>query len=225
MNRWTRPAHARAMAADYRWVLRVRRDSLRGDPQPDWFGRGDGRPVVLVPGVFETWHYLRFVARPLAEAGHPVFAVPGLGFNAGPIPEAAELVAARLRELDVRDAVLLAHSKGGLVAKLAMADADALARTARIVALATPFAGSSLARWTALRATRAFRTTDPVIVGLGRELAANARITSIYPGFDPHIPEGSRLDGAAANLQIRMAGHFGILEDPRALDAVAAAAR
>ena len=50
----------------------------------------------------------------------------------------------------------------------------------------------------------------------------NARITSIYPRFDPNIPEGSRLEGAT-NVEIPLWGHFRILTAAEALAAVVAA--
>ena len=38
---------------------------------------GDKRPVVILPGVYETWHYLRPVAEALNRAGHPIHLVHG----------------------------------------------------------------------------------------------------------------------------------------------------
>lgn len=211
--------HARALAADYVWAVAVRRASIVGKAVPEEFARGDKPPVLLLPGVYETWHYLQFVGERLNAAGHPVHTVPALGYNARPIPESADLVAARLAELDLHDVVMVAHSKGGLIGKHAFLNPEVAGRVSRLVALATPFGGSSLAAWTIPRSLRAFRVSDPVIRALGLELALNSRITSIYPHFDPHIPESSRLEGAR-NVELPIVGHFRVLRDPVALDAM-----
>jgi hypothetical protein len=79
-----------------------------------------------------------------------------------------------------------------------------------------------LARYTVGSTLRAFLPGDPVILSLARERAVNARITSIYPRFDPNIPEGSRLEGAT-NVEIPLRGHFRILTAAEALAAVVSA--
>jgi hypothetical protein len=46
---------------------------------------------------------------------------------------------------------------------------------------------------------------------LGRETSVNGRIVSVFGPFDPHIPEGSALDGAT-NVRVPMPGHFRVLD-------------
>jgi alpha-beta hydrolase superfamily lysophospholipase len=212
--------HARHLLADYPNAIRMRGLGLAA-PVPASYSRGAGRPVVILPGVFERWNFLRPVADRLAEAGHPVHVVPELGVNAGPIPVAARRVGDFLATRDLRGVALVAHSKGGLVGKAAMLE-DADSRIDRLVAVATPFAGSRMANLTLVPALRAFRPAHPVIRRLVAERDVNARITSIFPAFDPHIPEGSVLEGAT-NVRLEVVGHFRVLEDPGAIDAVVAA--
>jgi hypothetical protein len=78
-----------------------------------------------------------------------------------------------------------------------------------MVAIATPFAGSIYARYALTRSIRDFSPADTTLRMLGEHLDVNRRITSISPSFDPHIPGGSRLDGAV-NVALRAAGHFRI---------------
>ena len=74
-------------AADYRHALRLRASSIvkRRPAAP----AGDAAPVVLLPGGFETWHYLRPIGERLAIYGHPVHVLPQLGFQYT-IPGAAD---------------------------------------------------------------------------------------------------------------------------------------
>lgn len=170
-------------------------------------------PVVLIPGVYESWRFMRPLATLLHRHGHAVHVVQKLGYNVGTIPEMARLVGEHLVEADLRDVVVVAHSKGGLIGKYAMLHHDPDGRILGVVAINTPFAGSPYARWIPLAAVRAFVPTDVTLAALTADLVANSRITSVYSVFDPHIPGGSHLEGAV-NVQVRTPGHFRALSDP-----------
>ncbi len=176
------------------------------------------QPVVLLPGVYETWQFLRPLADHLKEAGHSVHVVPLLGRNVGSVPDAAEIATDLIRRRDLRDVIIVAHSKGGLIGKMAMLDDDD-ARIDRMVAIATPFSGSVYARYLVGDVLRAFSPGDPTLVMLGKHLDTNRRITSVWAEFDPHIPGGSRLEGAT-NVEIPTGGHFRVMGSPLTLEAL-----
>ncbi len=185
-------------------------------------------PVVLLPGIYEQWQFMRPVAELLHGLGHPVHVVTGLRWNTAPVAESAAVVVAYLREHDLRDVLVVAHSKGGLIGKYAMLHEDdqdvaGARRIARMIAIATPFGGSVYARLFLLRSIRAFSPGDRTVRMLGKQLEVNRRITSIWGAFDPHIPGGSRLEGAT-NVPLRTSGHFRIIGQRELLEAVARAA-
>jgi hypothetical protein len=192
------------------FVLRGR--SIRHWAVPKEFATGTRRPVVILPGVYETWHYLRPVCEALNEAGHPVEVLPELGLNQRPIAASAQVVWRVLVERDLHDVALVAHSKGGLIGKHLLAFDDREGRIERLVAIATPFLGTSMAHLGVL-AMREFRPEVPVISTLMAESSVHARITSIYPAVDSHIPEGSEVEGGR-NIELPVTGHFRILLDP-----------
>jgi pimeloyl-ACP methyl ester carboxylesterase len=205
---------AAEIARDFPNAMRFRARAARAWPVPEAFARGSKHPVVILPGVYETWHYLRPVAEALNAAGHPVHVVTTLGFNHRPIPDSAHQVWQCLRELDLSHVTIVAHSKGGLIGKHLLAHDDVEGRVDRVVAIATPFSGSRMAYYTIPRAVRAFRPDDPVVASLIAERSVNSHITSIAPEWDPHIPETSRLEGAR-NVTLPVIGHFRILLDER----------
>jgi triacylglycerol lipase len=212
-----------ALLADYPSALRLRAAGVRAGPVPADYPRGDGRPVLLLPGIYETWHFLRPIADALHGDGHPVHVVATIGRNGRPIPWVAEQARALMVERDLHGVVIVAHSKGGIVGKQLLTDElaipDVERRIARLVAIASPFAGSSMARLVPVGGLRAFLPGDALLTRLAAERAADARITSIAPRVDPHVPEGSRLEGAV-NIEIDTIGHFRVLSDPRTIDAV-----
>jgi pimeloyl-ACP methyl ester carboxylesterase len=179
-------------------------------------GAGDRAPVVLLPGIFETWRFLRPLSRHIHAAGHPVHVVTGLQRNRMSVPDAAALVAQHLQEHDLTGVVVVAHSKGGLVAKYLMGMPDSGPRIRTAVTIGTPFAGSSLARFIPLPSVRALMPNTPGLLRLAMSRAVNARIVSVWGWFDPHVPGGSRLEGAT-NIELDVGGHFRILARPELL--------
>jgi hypothetical protein len=212
----------------------------RPRPVPPTWRRGDPAlpEVYLIPGVYEHWTFLRPLGDALAAAGHRVAVVHGLGVNRRTIPSTADRLAEMLARTPAPDAgrVLVAHSKGGLIGKHLLVSSGAAARAAAeaaaggdpagaaaaatgggrplgvvgLVAVATPFGGSRLARLFIVPSIRAFRPKDETILTLGRETSVNGRIVSVFGPWDPHIPEGSALDGAT-NIAVPTSGHFRVL--------------
>jgi pimeloyl-ACP methyl ester carboxylesterase len=203
---------------DYGYVARSRWRSIRIGTTPPVPGSGLKAPVLLIPGVFETWHYMEPVGQRLAAEGHPVHYIERLGLNRHPIDETADLVQRHLDELDLHDVRIVAHSKGGLVGKQLMTAHDDGERITRLIAINTPFPGSPLARY-AVSAWREFAPDQPVIRRLASATEVNEKIVSIYSRFDQYIPGSSRLEGAT-NIELPLVGHFRLLRDPLVLNEV-----
>jgi pimeloyl-ACP methyl ester carboxylesterase len=209
---------ARIWMADYAYAARVNVGAtLRHRRVPR--ARGDLAPVLLIPGVYERWQFMRAVGGRLAKRGHAVHVVEPLGRNLAAVPEAAAMAQAYLDDNDLRDVVVVAHSKGGLIAKHMMSFDDLGGRIRGLVAIATPFSGSSLARYAPTRPLRDFDPAHATLTLLAEQAEVNSHIVSIFPEFDPHIPGGSHLEGAH-NIQLPVDGHFRLLADPHVLDAV-----
>jgi len=212
---------ARVWLLDYAYAARVSLGASlrhRSVPRP----RGDLEPVLLLPGVYERWQFLRAAGGRLARAGHPVHVVELLGRNIDEIPDAAALAQRYLDEHDLRHVTIVGHSKGGLIGKHMMLFDDVEGRIDKLVAIASPFQGSSLAKYVPVRPLRAFIPTATTLTLLAANAEVNSRIVSIFGEYDPHIPIGSRLEGAT-NIEVPANGHFRLLADERVLDQVVAA--
>ncbi|MEV8039644.1 MULTISPECIES: alpha/beta hydrolase [unclassified Arthrobacter] len=206
-------------ALDYVYAVGRQLRSAVSRVSPDEFLSGTGRPVLVIPGIFEDWRFMLPLIRTLHDAGHPVHVVTVLQRNRLAVPKAAELIAGYLRDRDLTDTLIVAHSKGGLIGKYAMMALDPERRLVRMVAVASPFSGSRYAGYLLLPSLRALSPRSAVTLQLSREQRVNERITSIYGLFDPHIPEGSVLPGAR-NIQLDTGGHFRILAHEQALKTV-----
>ena len=208
--------------ADYAWITARQLSTALVTRPPARWAHGSQRPIVLLPGVIERWPIMSELGDRLNARGHPVHVVPELGFNRVSIPEAAMIVSARIEALDLPSAVLVAHSKGGLIGKAVLLG-FAGHRVHRLIAISTPFGGSRWARLMLTPSLREFRPRGATIAAMSAQLGANGRIVSIYGTFDPHIPEGSVLAGAT-NIEIDVEGHFRPLADERVALAVEEAA-
>ncbi|MFZ3454820.1 esterase/lipase family protein [Arthrobacter sp. 7Tela_A1] len=208
---------AAAWAADYAYVARwqIQGFWFRLDPaaylHPEE-GMELRQPVLLLPGVYETWQFLRPLAEFLSARGHPVHTVRTLGYNRGSVPDMARRVEEYLAAQDLSQVAIVAHSKGGLIGKQVMLGEQAH-RVSRMVAVNTPFSGSPYASLFLVPSIRAFSPRDRRLRTLMASLDVNARITSVYASFDPHIPGGSGLDGAR-NIVLDAMGHFRPVADP-----------
>ena len=204
---------AEVWLGDYAYALRAERRNARSRPDPVPFETGSERPVLLVPGVYERWEYLLPVAHALNEHGHPCFIVPELQRNSIPIPQASRLAGAVLRDRDLSDVVIVAHSKGGLIGKHVLAFDDPDGRVAGVVAIASPFQVSTFSRLPLTKPLREFAPGQSSIATLAAEKMINEHIVSIYPYYDTHIPSGSELAGAT-NIALPLSGHFRVLAEP-----------
>lgn len=210
-----------AWTTDYVYVAWRQLRGLVAPGDPDRYASGDGVPVVLLPGIYETWFFLEPLARTLHEAGHPVHTVPGLRYNLADLDDSSRLVAERLAALDLDRVVIVAHSKGGLIGKHLMSATPGPAQTPvdGMVALNTPFAGSRYATYFPSRPVRALSPRFPAMRTLALQLAAHSRIVSVYGVFDPHVPGGSALAGAT-NVRLPVMGHFRTVAHPAVQSAV-----
>ncbi len=211
-----------AWLQDYAYVAywQVHGFLFRDDPAPYLQAAGrEDQPVLLIPGIYEKWQFLKPIADDLRQAGHPVHVVEPLGYTRGAVARMAELVSGYLSAADLQNVTIVAHSKGGLIGKYAMTMPGAAGRIARMVAINTPFSGSVYARFFLVPSIRAFSPSNGALRSLAAELSVNHRITSVYSTFDPHIPGGSELPGAE-NIELDLMGHFRIIGDSKVLEVI-----
>ncbi|WP_345579835.1 alpha/beta hydrolase [Tessaracoccus lubricantis] len=194
--------------------LRARDDGTPGAP-----GTCTGPAVVLIPGILENPRYLLPLQQWLTAQGHTVHQVPALGWNLRGLSASVTRGLDALEQLGVTDAVVVAHSKGGLIGKAMLLHPRSQGALTGMVTVATPFSGSQL--WNRVQRTFLLRRSPlglfhpehPELAALIAEREVNSRIVSLSPAFDQMIPGGSHLDGAT-NVRLDVKGHFRPVSDP-----------
>lgn len=203
-------------ASDYTYAVNRQARGLFSTTAPESMSTGELSPLVVIPGVYESWKFLLPLLTQAHERGHPIHVIPPLQLNLRPVVDAAAQVTTFLEQHDLSEVVILAHSKGGLIGKHVMIQPEGMNRVKGMVAVAAPFGGSSYAKFMVTPKLRLFSPHDATIRALALEEEANSRIVSIYGSFDPHIPAGSELAGAK-NVELSTGGHFRILAHPQIL--------
>lgn len=206
-------------AQDYAWAAFAAAATLAAPATPECYGSGALRPVMVLPGVFESWRFLRPLIQRLHQQGHPVHVIEELAANRLPIAGGAALVLDAARHRGLTDLMVVAHSKGGLVGKLAMLRDDEQ-RISAMVTICTPFAGSSRACLLAVAGTAELLPDAPLIRALAEQRQVDHRITAVSVRYDQHVPEGTTLAGAR-NVTLPFTGHFRATAHPRTLAVIA----
>lgn len=172
-------------------------------------------PVIVLPGIFGRWAFLKPLADYISLLGHPVYVVPKLGNNVKDIPTSAQLVREVIVENNLTHAIIVAHSKGGLVAKYMLAHDNTDNRATGLVAVATPFSGSSLGNQFSYYPAHELATDSNIILSLQTYSQINERIISIIPQYDNYVwhERGSFLAGAKDNIYVPNHGHTQLLRD------------
>lgn len=173
-------------------------------------------PVIIIPGVFGRWGG---GVKPLADfislQGHPVYIVPNLGINIYDIPTSAKILRELIDQEKITKAIIVGHSKGGLIGKYFLAHENGDNAVAGVVAIATPFSGSTISKLVPHRAVKEMAIDSKMIHYLNSLTDVNQKIVSIIPEFDNHVwhPKGSFLEGALANIYVETRGHHLVVGD------------
>jgi triacylglycerol lipase len=169
-------------------------------------------PVILIPGVYSKWQFLKAVADPISLKGHPVYVVERLGYNTRAIDDSARLVRELIDEKNLHNVIIVAHSKGGLIAEYLLTYNNQDGRVVKVIAIATPFLGSHAVKFLPGKVFKELHPESEMIKRLNSENDINHKIVSIFGEFDNHVwPTGNcKLEGAK-NIQVNIYGHHKIL--------------
>lgn len=208
-----------ALVFDYLHVLYKHGRGIKmGKPPAHYLGYvQEGKaPIILIPGIYERWHALSVLAEPLSRNGHPIYSINNLGYNTRSIPETARIVREFIEKENLYNVIIIAHSKGGLIGKYLLAFKNQDQRIKKVIAIATPFGGSTIVRLIPHKAIKEFHPQSHIIKLLQAHSEVNHQIVSVYGTFDNYVrPLSScNLEGAK-NIQVDVRGHNKILFDTK----------
>lgn len=178
-------------------------------------------PVILIPGISNKWGFLKHLGDSISQKGHPVYVAAGLKFNFLDIPTSAKIVRSIIDENNLKEVVIVGHSKGGLIGKYLLIHQNKDEKIKKVIAIGAPFSGSKLANYTLGKSFEELTPQSKIIQEMKRNVKINLRITSIIPSFDTRVwhKKGSFLQGAK-NIKIKVNGHHKIVFDKDVIEKI-----
>jgi pimeloyl-ACP methyl ester carboxylesterase len=203
-------------------VVRLAAARARLDAAP----RGDGRPVLVLPGLFNSdlsnTVLRRYLTR-LGYAAHPW--TLGRNFGARTIGGDASRLLARVEQVAADAAVpvtLIGVSLGGIMARLVAHRRPGLVR--EVITVASPYAAHPRATnvWRAFELVTGERVDSPEVRAVSAEVAAPlpVRTTAIWSARDGLVNGHACRDGHARCIEVK-SGHIGIQLNPEVLLVIA----
>ena len=192
----------------------------------DGVPRGDGRPVIVFPGLANPDRRYRVICRYLNALGYDARGW-GLGFNLGrrTIGRGSERLDALIRDSYARAGqplTLIGVSLGGILARLAAHRHPDLVR--QVITVSAPYAGDPRATnvWRVFEWLTGEKVDDPAVARLREEIAAPLPMpaTAIWSATDGLVSGELCHGGDCADIEVR-ANHVGVQNRPEVLRAIA----
>ena len=174
----------------------------------------DKNPVILIPGVSDKWAFLKKLGDSISLTGHPVYVSHELGSNLLNIPDSSKIIREIIDKNNLKNVVIVGHSKGGLIGKYLLMHTNSNDKIIRLIAIATPFSGSKIVKYLPWKRYKELMPTSKIIREVDSNKKVNSKIISIMPELDTRIwsDKGSFLEGAL-NIKVPIKGHHKIVFD------------
>ena len=178
-------------------------------------------PIILIPGISNKWGFLKRLGDSISHLGHPVYPVTELGFNLLDIPTSAKIVKRIATQNNLENAIIVGHSKGGIIGKYFLIHENKDNRIKGVIAIAAPFSGSRIVHYLPGKHFKELAPESKIIKYMNSIRKVNAKIISIMPEFDNHVwsEKKSYLDGGL-NIELAIKGHHKIVFDKKAIERI-----
>jgi triacylglycerol esterase/lipase EstA (alpha/beta hydrolase family) len=183
------------------------------------------KTVIFVPGFFLQVSKSLDIKKEFEKMGCKAFLFDA-GINVGDIKTTATELNDFIEEVcsknESENVTLLGYSLGGLISCSYFRDLNGRERTNKIITMATPFAGTSLAYAGAIfKSARQMLPESYFLRNLVRENDFSKNVVSIYAGNDKLIrPVSSCILNGAKNIEIPNVGHLDILQSQKTWDVI-----
>lgn len=183
--------------------------------RPKLWDKGKGA-VILIPGYGGTFSFFTNIGNYLNDLGWKVKLFAGFK-SLEKIDVLAKKLAQEIINSEENQLVLLAHSKGGLVAKKMMDDYEEANKKVKMaICFSTPWKGSIIGQLRVMNLEE-MRPNDSLIKEIAKKNKNNKKIISFYSKVDDRVlPNKNLLLEGARNIRIEIVGHSRILESKQA---------
>lgn len=197
------------LVLEYTLVARLHLKALWQRPPTAW-GEGSAGDVLLIPGFGEPWTFLSTLANELHSKGYKIHVIPELTYSTQKISECVTLLHAYVQNNALTEVIVLAHSKGGIVAKQYVDNYPTEVK--KVISISTPFQGTAVGHLR-LWNLKELIPHSPTLQSILSATTHNSKIVNLYARIDNHIlPNKYAVLPGAINIEIPVVGHTRILE-------------
>lgn len=191
--------------------LKLKVVSLLKTKTPNEWNTGTRGDMVLIPGFYENYYFLRKIGDDLNKAGYKIHVIPNFDPN-----EKVHCIYKKLEEtiknIKSNEIILVSHSKGGIVAKYLLDNSKYSNKVKCSISIATPYGGSVFAH-ICIQNIFELRPNSKLIKQINENNENLSKIYNFYPVFDNLVvPNQNLLLNGCTNEMIEITGHTRILE-------------
>ncbi len=199
--------------------LLILKNFVNYNPLPQSWRNGTRGNVLLLPGVYENAHFFLQLGSELNTNGFRVHQIDSLVNQSMSVDQYCTTIKQFINNNQLNKVILLAHSKGGLIAKSLLIDPSINKKIFKTICIATPFGGSWLSKL--IPGGRDLAPNSSLIKKLDSNKQYNHLIHNLYPIFDNHvIPNRHLFLQGAKNYQVDVIGHTRILENKETINLI-----
>ncbi len=187
---------------------------------PESWKNGEKGDVILIPGFLSTWNFLTTIGNFTNSLGFRVHVIKNIDINVYPIVFCLDQLREYLEKNNLEKVILIGHSKGALMARLALKNPKIDKRIVKVITLAAPFGGSLRAK----KFQRFFNlhelSPDSVFIKQAQKVSRkeSSKIINLYSKIDNTVkPKTSLVLKGIENSEVDVSGHNRILESPKTL--------
>jgi len=190
-------------------ILNHIRSYLYHKPPQTW-NTGHKGDIVLIQGLHERWIPLKKIADVINQKGYRIHIINELETNTKPVSVCCQLVSEYIIKRDLKEVILVTHSKGGIIGMELLKDPKINQRVKKLISIACPFQGSIFSFF--FPYTHELMPSSELIKSLHRGVDIK-KVINLFPGIDNHVipNKNLKLDNCI-NIQLDIFGHTRILE-------------
>jgi len=179
------------------------------EPAKSW-KTGEKGDVILVQGLNSRWVSLETIGREIHKWGYKVHIIKKLRKNLKPIAKGSADIAEYIKANDLKNVILIGHSKGALNSMYLLKNPDMTEKIKKVITIASPFDGIALFKFNPIA-----RELDPEsdFIKQYKKGIDPKKIVNLYPSGDRLVIPNKSLEwDEVINKQINVFGHIRLLE-------------
>jgi pimeloyl-ACP methyl ester carboxylesterase len=178
-------------------------------PSKNW-KTGNKGDVILIQGFNGRWVSLETIGSAVHKLGYKVHVIRKLGNNLKPVAEGAADIAEYIKVNNLKNVILIGHSKGAMNAICLLKDPELAERIKKVITIAGPLKGTLLCRFSLI--AKELNPESDFIKQYAKCMSSK-KIVNLYPLVDDLVLPNENLRwNTVENRQINVFGHIRVVE-------------